>query len=169
LRDYFDRIPLTIDKNNVTITYSYGIYGKYLYADDDQIRLYNYNTLTFKAHNNKITKVEFTLGESNHADKKVKAFVGTMNDNVWTGEEDEVLFTTEYVQSKYNAGTKTTTNYYTALTNVNVTVANPSGIEQLMAERFYDDNIYTLQGVRVDADQLRPGIYIKHGRKFVVK
>jgi endonuclease I len=169
LREYYDRIPLTIDKDNVTITFSYGICGKYLYADDDQIRLYNYNTLTFRAHNNKITKVEFTLGESNHADKKVKAFVGTMSDNIWTGEEDEVLFTTEYVQSKYNAGTKTTTNYYAALTNVNITVANPSGIEQLMAERFYDDNIYTLQGVRVDTDQLRPGIYIKHGRKFVVK
>jgi hypothetical protein len=62
-----------------------------------------------------------------------------------------------------------TKHYYLEISNINVTVANPSGIEQLMAERFYDDNIYTLQGVRVDADQLRPGIYIKHGRKFVVK
>ena len=140
-----------------------------LYADADLIRMYNYNTLKFNAHNNKITKIEFTLGESNHADKKLKAFVGTLNDNVWTGEEDEVLFTSEYVQSKYNSGTKTTTNYYLSLSNVKVTVANPSGIEQIAAERFSDDRIYNLMGVQMNASDLVPGIYIKNGRKFVVK
>jgi hypothetical protein len=131
--------------------------------------MYNYNTLKFNAHNNKITKIEFTLGESNHADKKLKAFVGTLNDNVWTGEEDEVLFTSEYVQSKYNSGTKTTTNYYLSLTNVKVTVAIPSGIEQMKAQRYDDDRIYNLMGVQMNASDLVPGIYIKNGRKFVVK
>ena len=168
-RDYYDRIPVTIEKNGITISFSYGIYGRQLYADANQIRLYNYNTLKFQAHNNKITKVEFTITESNHNDKKVKAFVGNMNNNVWTGEEDEVLFTTDYVQSKYNQSTKTTTNYYIGLSNVKVTVANPSGIEQLKAERFMDNRIYNLMGVEMDEHQLAPGIYIKNGRKFVVK
>ena len=169
LREYYERTPLTITRNNVDIIFNYGIYGRYMYADAEQIRMYNYNTLTLKAHNNKITKVEFTLGESNHADKKLKAFVGTLNDNTWTGEEDEVLFTTEYVKSYYNPGTQTTTNYYQALTNVKVTVANPSGIEQMKAERFVDDRIYNLIGVEMNENNLTPGIYIKNGRKFVVK
>ena len=169
LREYFDRTPLTVSQNHVDITFNYGIYGRYLYADADLIRMYNYNTLKFNAHNNKITKIEFTLGESNHADKKLKAFVGTLNDNVWTGEEDEVLFTSEYVQSKYNSGTKTTTNYYLSLTNVKVTVANPSGIEQMKAQRYDDDRIYNLMGVQMNASDLVPGIYIRNGRKFVVK
>ena len=169
LREYFDRTPLTVSQNHVDITFNYGIYGRYLYADADLIRMYNYNTLKFNAHNNKITKIEFTLGESNHADKKLKAFVGTLNDNVWTGEEDEVLFTSEYVQSKYNSGTKTTTNYYLSLSNVKVTVANPSGIEQMKAQRYDDDRIYNLMGVQMNASDLVPGIYIKNGRKFVVK
>ena len=169
LREYFERTPLTISPSYVDISYNYGIYGRYLYADADQIRMYNYNTLKFKAHNNKIKKIEFTLGESNHADKKLKAFVGTLDGNVWTGEEDEVVFTTEYVQSKYNPGTKTTTNYYQALTNVKVTVANPTGIEQMAAERFSDDRIYNIMGVLMDENQLVPGIYIKNGKKFMKK
>ena len=109
------------------------------------------------------------MGESNHQDKKLKAFVGTITDNVWTGEEDEVLFTTDYVASKYNTSNKTTTHYYASLLDAVVTVANPSGIEQQMAERFTDDHIYNLMGVRMDADQLTPGIYIKNGRKVVIK
>ena len=169
LRDYYERIPITITQNNVDITYSFGICGRQLYADAHQIRMYNYNTLTFKAHNNKITKIEFTLGESNHADKKLKVFAGTLNDNTWTGEEDEVLFTTEYVASKYNTGTQTTTNYFQALTNVKVTVANPSGIEQMAAERYVDNRIYNLMGVQMDEHNLTPGIYIKNGRKVVIK
>lgn len=167
-REYFERIPIVIEKDGLTITYSYGIYGKQLFADAEQIRLYNYNTLTFKAHNNKITKVEFTVPYQD-AGKNLKAFVGNMDDNVWTGEEDEVLFTTDYVQSKYNMGTKTTTHFYTALSDVKVTVASPSGIRQMAYERQADGRIYNLMGVQVEEDQLMPGIYIKNGRKFVVR
>ena len=169
LRDYYDRIPLTISKNNIDITFSFGICGRQMYADETQIRLHNYNTLTLKAHNNKITKVEFTLGESNHADKKVKAFVGTIIDNVWTGEEDEVVFTTDYVASKYDTGTKTTTNYYVAVKNIKVTVANPTGIEQIQAPRYEDNRIFNLMGVQMDENQLVPGIYIKNGKKMIYK
>ena len=44
-----------------------------------------------------------------------------------------------------------------------------SGIEQLQAPRYMDDRVYSVTGVRVDADRLAPGIYIKNGRKFIVK
>ena len=60
-------------------------------------------------------------------------------------------------------------NYYLSLSNVKVTVANPSGIEQMKAQRYDDDRIYNLMGVQMNASDLVPGIYIKNGRKFVVK
>lgn len=168
LRDYYDRIPLTISKNNIDITYSFGICGRQMYADDIQIRLYNYNTLTLKAHNNKITKIEFTLGDGNHADKKLKTFVGTLdNNNVWTGEEDEVLFTTDYVASKYNSGTQTTTNYYAAVKSIKVTVANPTGITERQAPRQEDSRVFNLMGFQVNPQSAVPGIYVRNGQKYI--
>ena len=59
--------------------------------------------------------------------------------------------------------------YYLGLSDIKVTVANPSGIDQLAVEPVYDGYTYTITGVRVDEDQLRPGIYIRNGKKFVVR
>ena len=168
-RDYYERFPLVVEDNGIQMTFSYGVCGKYMYADADKIRLYNYNTLSFKAHGNMITKVVFTVDGSTHEDKKLKAFEGELNDNVWTGMEDEVLFTTEYVASKYNAGTKTTTHYYLELSNVKVEVGVPSGISQVAPERAVMPGTYTLQGIRVDDSCLRPGIYIRNGKKIIIK
>ena len=36
-------------------------------------------------------------------------------------------------------------------------------------ERFTDEAIYNMKGQRVDSDNLTPGIYIRNGRKFIVK
>jgi hypothetical protein len=55
------------------------------------------------------------------------------------------------------------------LSNVKVTVANPSGIEQMKAERFSDNRIYNVVGVQMDEKQLPAGIYIKNGRKMIIK
>ena len=168
-RDYYERTPLVVENNGITMIFNYGICGKNMYADTDKIRLYNYNTLSFKAANNKISRIEFTLGERNHEDKKLKAFVGNLDDNVWTGEEEEVLFTTDYVTSKYNSGTKTTTHYYLELTDVKIEVSVASGICQQPTVQMPSDAVYTLSGVRVDGAHLRPGVYIKNGKKFFVK
>lgn len=174
-RDYFERTPLVVESNGITMTFNYGICGKYMYADADKIRMYNYNTLTFKANNNKIRKVEFTLGDSNNVDKKLKAFVGNLDGDVWTGEEDEVLFTTEYVASKYNAGTKTTTHYYLELSDVKVEVAVSTGIETMYdVPCTTDQNIYDLQGRKMvhgtlPNSTLPKGIYIKNGKKIMIK
>ena len=35
--------------------------------------------------------------------------------------------------------------------------------------RIDDNAVYNLKGQRVDDDQLTPGIYIRNGKKFVVK
>ena len=44
-----------------------------------------------------------------------------------------------------------------------------SGIRQYVFDRPADNRIYDLNGRQVDAGNLRPGLYIKNGRKFVVK
>lgn len=168
-RDYYERTPIVVEDHGITMTFNYGICGSLMYADADKIRLYNYNTLTFKAHNGKITKVEFTLGESNHEDKKLKAFVGELDGNVWTGEKDEVLFTTDYVASKYDASTKKNTSFYLELLDVKVEVAVNNGIHQMEMARVTDDAIYTISGMRVNNSHLHPGIYIKNGKKIIIK
>jgi hypothetical protein len=169
MRNYWSRTPISFEKNGITFTYNYGIYGKYLFADEDKIRLYNYNTLTLKAHHNNFTKVEFTIPGRNHDDKILVASVGEVADNVWSGDADEIIFTSQYVQSKYNPSTKTTTHYYMELSNVSVTVAEPSGIEEIHRAVMADGRIYNLMGVQMDAGQLKPGIYIKNGRKFIIR
>ena len=165
--DYWTRTPLTIEKSGITFTYSYGMEGKILYADDSKLRLYNYNTLTLTAHNNEIIKVEFTIPDRNHDNKTLVASVGEVSDNIWTGNTQEVSFASNYVSSTKAGGVSK--HYYLELSNVKVTVANPSGIEQMKAERFSDNRIYNVVGVQMDEKQLPAGIYIKNGRKMIIK
>ena len=167
LRDYWTRTPLSFEKNGVTFTYSLGMEGKNLYADDKEIRLYNYNTLTLTAHNNEITQVEFTIPGKNHDNKTLVASVGEVVDNVWTGSANEVIFASNYVSSTKGGGV--TKHYYLELSDISVTVAQPTGILQLVIDHFTDNRVYNLMGVQMDEHQLTPGIYIKTGRKFVLR
>lgn len=166
-RSYWTRSPITFEKNGITFTYSYGMEGQKMYADESELRLYNYNTLTLTAHNNVITKVEFTIPGSNHNDKALVASVGEVNGNVWTGNAKEVSFASTYVSSTKSGGVSY--YYYIELSNAKVTVATPTGIEQMKAERFKDDRIFNLVGVQMKENQLTPGFYIKNGRKVIIK
>lgn len=167
LRDYWTRTPISFEKDGITFTYSYGMEGKNLYADENEIRLYNYNTLTLTAHNNDLTKVELTVTGQNNVNKTLVASVGEMEDNVWTGTAKEVIFASNYVSSGYSGGSST--HYYLGLSNLKVTVAEPSGIEEIHRAVMADGRIYNLMGVQVDEGHLEPGIYIKNGRKFIVR
>ena len=165
--DVWTRTPIIFEKNGVTFTFCYGMEGRNLYADENEIRLYNYNTLTVTAHNNELTNIEIHVTGNNHDNKTLVASVGTLDNNVWKGSAQEVIFASNYVSSSKSGGVSK--YYYLGLDNIKVTVANPTGIEQLKAERFMDNRIYNLMGVEMDEHQLAPGIYIKNGRKFVVK
>ena len=165
--DFWTRTPISFEKNGVTFTFSYGMEGRNLYADESEIRLYNYNTLTVTAHNNELTNIEVNVTGNNHASKTLVTSTGTLNNNVWTGSAQEVIFASNYVSSSKSGGV--TKHYYLGLDNIKVTVANPSGIEQLKAKRFEDNRIYNMMGVEMDERSLAPGIYIKNGKKFVVK
>jgi hypothetical protein len=59
--------------------------------------------------------------------------------------------------------------YYLGISNVKVTVANPTGIEQLKTERLNDNRIFNIVGVQMDENQLNAGVYIKNGRKVVIR
>ena len=32
-----------------------------------------------------------------------------------------------------------------------------------------NDDVFTLSGIKVDSDHLKPGVYVRNGKKFVVK
>ena len=69
-------------------------------------------------------------------------------------------------------------NYYDAEghrvyvnTRENAYQAIVNGVESVAAtaSRMDDDAVYDLLGRRMDARHLQKGVYIQHGRKFVVK
>jgi len=71
-------------------------------------------------------------------------------------------------------GTETFSLYRvdTALNRVVVlTPGNPDGIEEMTTAIVSDHNapIFNLSGVQVNANSLRPGIYVKQGKKFIVR
>ncbi|MGI6233040.1 MAG: hypothetical protein ACOYJF_09375, partial [Prevotella sp.] len=57
---------------------------------------------------------------------------------------------------------------YVAFDNIKITNNTATGIEDVNVETSNtNDAIYTLSGIRVDKPQ--KGVYIKNGKKFVVK
>lgn len=168
LRDYYSRSPISFEQNGITVTFAYGVEGKYMYADTDHIRLYNGNTLTLKAHNGTMEKVEFITGYQDEG-KNLTAETGTIEGNTWKGESSEIRFSTEHVASVYNYSTKKTIGKYLEIAGIRVTTTVPSGIQFMENTMVADHHTYTLSGTRVDGYHLPKGIYIKDGKKFIIK
>lgn len=164
MRNYYERPPLVYRQDGIDVTFAYGIEGSRMYCSPEQIRLYNKNVLTFKAHKNTMTNIEFTVPEKAD-DKEFIPSVGEMDGYTWTGNADEVQFTSTYTSSWPEANA----NKHIQIASVKITVAELTGISQKPTISMSSDAIYTLSGVRVDSDNLRPGIYIKNGKKFFVK
>ena len=164
-RDYWTRTPLVYDQEGVTITYNFGMEGRYLYADDTKIRLYNYNTLTVKSHQTELTKIEFTLGESLEDKKALVSSVGEVTGNVWQGSAEEVIFASSYVSSVKTGNNSK--HYYLDLSNIKVTVANPTGITERQAPRQEDSRVFNLMGFQVNPQSAVPGIYVRNGQKYI--
>ncbi|MBO7581968.1 MAG: endonuclease [Bacteroidaceae bacterium] len=167
LRDVLERTPLTIEKNGVTITFNYGMNGQSLYADDDEIRLYNYNTLTIRAHNNELVKVEFTCTDKNHDNKYMVASVGDIEDNVWTGNASEVIFASNYVSSTKSGGV--TKDYYLSLSDIKITSATKTYTVELTDNKAYTQQSQ-IDGVDVyytrDFSKYWEAIYLPFSLKY---
>ena len=163
MRNYYSRLPLTYSQDGVDVTFAYGIEGSRMYCDSTQIRLYNKNVLTFKAHQSEITSIEFTI-PAKAEDKELIPLVGQMEGNTWKGQAQEVQFTSTYTSSWPEANA----NKHIQIADVKITVASPSGITQHTSPIIQEPSpIYDLQGRRVV--QPVKGVYIKNIRKFIVK
>ena len=103
----------------------------------------------------------------NHDNKTLVASVGEVNDNIWTGDAQEITFASDYVSSTKTGNTSN--HYYLELSNVKVTVANPAGIEQLNTGEFNDSRIFNIVGMQMAEKQLTKGIYTKNGRKVIIR
>ena len=154
-RNYWERYPLTFEKDGVTVTYNFGTEGQNMYANPTQIRLYKYNTLSFKTEANDMTSIEFNVVKNDNG-KEFFPSTGTMDGYKWTGNAREVLFTV------------TGGNGNVQVSGVHVEVADATGIETIPVEP--DNNnepeaIYGIDGRKYDT--LQPGVNIvrmKNGR-----
>ena len=147
-------------QNGITVTYTKGESGQSMYCNDKQIRLYKYNELTFAVKKCTIQRIEFSVVKNDNA-KEFIPTTGQMDGYTWTGDDRQVVFTV------------TDGNGNIQVASANVTVSEDTeGIEQqhvIPAEAIDALAVYTLTGIRVDASSLRPGIYVRGGRKFIVK
>lgn len=88
-RDYWERSPLTYEKDGISVIYNFGIEGKNMYANDSQIRLYQKNFLTFQTDNDIITSIDLDVVKNDN-EKTFTASVGSMSGYTWTGNAREV-------------------------------------------------------------------------------
>jgi endonuclease I len=88
-RDYWERSPLTYEKDGITVIYNFGIEGKNMYANDSQIRLYQKNYLSFRTDKDIITSIDLKVVKNDN-EKTFTASVGSMSGYTWTGNAREV-------------------------------------------------------------------------------
>lgn len=155
-RDYWERYPLEFEQDGITVAYNYGIEGQNMYANDLQIRMYKYNTLTFRTEANDITSIEFSVIK-NDANKEFFPSVGTMDGYKWTGSAREVQFTV------------TDGNGNIQISNVHVEVADATDIEVVPVETDFNEPeaIYSIDGRRLET--LQPGLNIVRMKNGQVK
>ena len=123
----------------------------------------------FRANNTDIISIEFTIPEKAE-DKELIPAVGQKEGNTWVGEAHEVLFTSTYTSSWPEANA----NKHIQISKVSIKVKEPEmpdGINDFVSrtQQLGIDVIYTMSGIRVSDTALRPGIYIKNGKKFIVR
>ena len=169
MRDYYTRIPISIEKNGITVTFSYGIEGSRMYCDTTQIRLYNKNTLTFKAKNNGIKRIEFSVPEKSE-DKEFIPSVGNMNGNVWTAPQDTLVSSVEFTSTYTSSWPATNANKHIQIEEARIEVLNEPVIDRISSVvNTNNRHIYNMYGVRVSERNLRPGIFFCSNKKFIVK
>jgi endonuclease I len=151
-------------KNGVTFIYGKGT-GSNQYIADDQIRLYQKNTLKVSTSQGTLTELEFVLAPE--TSKKLIASTGTVTGLTWTGNASSVTF-------NVNDGSGNM-----QLSGVKVKKTSTSGLHQVSVKEQQKNEVFTLSGqrlrvgasagMRIDRAAMKPGIYILNGKKVVVK
>lgn len=122
------------------------------------------STTTISTEKGNIVKIEIVGDRLKKLVKNGEGEYNITNDLiVWTGSSKSVSFKN-----------KKTLAEYAAATNIRVYVELPgttTGIGSVNVDKHNkaDNAVYNLQGQRVDGKSLPKGIYIKNGKKFMVK
>lgn len=129
-------------KGNITVIYAKGSSGQNMWCNANQIRLYKYNVLTFRARGDEFTEITFTGSKSTET-KVLYASTGTLTDFSWTGSASDVEFYTD------------TENGRIDLSKVYVKLASASTAIEWTPTDFDDEPeaIFGIDGKRHDALQ----------------
>ncbi|MCR5312596.1 MAG: leucine-rich repeat domain-containing protein [Bacteroidaceae bacterium] len=85
-------------------------------------------------------------------------------DGIWNISEEDTLHVSKNMTSVYKA-----VNGWNCFTILDDLDEIPAAISGVAASKKSDEAIYTIDGRRVDSDNLKSGVYIKAGKKFLVK
>ncbi len=144
-------------KGGITITYAKGSSGQSMFCNGQQIRLYKYNELTFTISDGEFLAIDFNVVKNDNK-KEFFATNGTVDGYSWTGQTDEVQFTV------------TEGNGNIQLASVDVTITPDASGFSYVAMPSQPTATYDLQGRRIAAGTtLRRGLYIRDGRKFIIR
>jgi len=147
-------------QGGITVTYAKGSSGQSMFCNDRQIRLYKYNELTFTISDGEFQTIAFNVVR-NDSKKEFFATEGTVDGYTWTGPASEVQFTV------------TEGNGHIQLASADVTLVPASNVVPsvpYVATQSQPTGLYDLQGRRIaEGTALRPGIYIRDGRKFIIR
>jgi hypothetical protein len=125
------------------------------FCNDNEIRLYSGNTLTFSVATDDLAQLEFVFA-SQTPSKELSASTGTLANGVWTGNSKSV--TVQFSGSSKHA----------RLTGVKVKMACSSGINMVSTPSLSGQRvIYNLRGQRV-TNPTR-GLYIVDGKKVFIE
>ena len=126
-----------------------------MYINDEQLRLYQGNTLTVSTAAGQLTELEFTI-VLNKGGKTLEASVGTSADGVWTGQAQSVTF-------NVNSGSG-----HLQLSQVKAKSSTPTAItDKIVNRQFENQQLFDLFGRPVSHPQ--KGVYIQNGRKILIK
>ena len=144
---------LTGTQAGITVIYSLAD-GANRYCNDEHIRLYQKNQLTIESDARTLAEIEFLIADGSSS-KTLHATTGTVTGYTWTGAAQRVTFSV-------NDGSG-----HLRIAGVKVRLADgAAGIEELTDGRPMGQ-LWTLTGQRAKAT--RRGLYIGHGRKFIVR
>ena len=104
-----------------------------------------------------LAELELQFELATDSKKKLEASVGKVNDLKWTGKAQSVTFNVD--EGSGNMQIK----------EVKVKTSTTTGIETIEKNGQTQDAVWTLLGQRVTAQPLKAGIYVKNGRKFIVR
>lgn len=144
-------------QDGITVELALGNEGKNMYLGKDHIRLYQKNLIEFSTTDGNIEEITFNVTK-NDAGKVLMVDDEALDGYVWTGDTTEVTFHLDDGNGVFY------------LKSVDIRRSEPDAIRVVVATQSqHTGQTYDLLGRRMDEQRLTRGIYIRNGRKYIVK